>query len=249
MTIPLLTYSPSSQNQRVKGFEVPGDEQPRIYTAEYLPSPSEMDEVIWAAYRQIYNEQQILASNRQKALESQLRFGQITVRDFIRGLVLSDPFRSRNFEVNNNYRFVEMCVQRVLGRPVYNEREKLAWSTVIATKGLEGFIDELLNSQEYLDNFGKDIVPYQRRRILPQRVQGDLPFARMPRYGEDHRKQLEAIGYFQNQPRRDYIWEWQKPPYSKAYRIIAQVSAVAIAAFMALFVIAVALGAWGIIRL
>lgn len=29
-----------------------------------------------------------------------------------------------------------MCIQRVLGRDVYNDREKLAWSIVLATKGL-----------------------------------------------------------------------------------------------------------------
>ena len=27
-----------------------------------------------------------------------------------------------------NYRFVEICVQRILGRNVYGDREKLAWS-------------------------------------------------------------------------------------------------------------------------
>jgi len=113
------------------------------------------------------------------------------VRDFIRGLVLSDPFRRRNFEPNSNYRFVELCVQRVLGRDVYSEREKIAWSIVIATKGLQGFIDELLDSEEYLSNFGYNIVPFQRRRTLPQRDQGETPFnLKTPRYGEYHRAQL-----------------------------------------------------------
>ncbi len=109
--------------------------------------------------------------------------------------------------------------------------------------------DDLLNSSEYQKNFGDDIVPYQRRRILPQRNQGELPFARMPRYGEDHRQQLEALGYFQNQQPLQYRWQWQKPPYSKAYRVIAQVSAVAIAGFLASITVAVALAAWGIISL
>jgi phycobilisome rod-core linker protein len=54
-----------------------------------------------------------------------------------------------------------MCIQRLLGRDVYNEREKIAWSIVLATKGLKGFIDDLLDSPEYLANFGYDTVPYQ----------------------------------------------------------------------------------------
>lgn len=194
MTIPLLSYPLSSQNQRVNGFEIPGDEQPRVYSLDNLPGGTEMDEIIWAAYRQVFNEQQIIAHHRQIALESQLRAGQITVRDFIRGLVLSDSFRRLNYEPNNNYRFVEMCMQRVLGRRVYNNRETLAMSIVLATKGLKGFVDTLLNTEEYLSLFGDTTVPYQRRRILPQRSQGELPFARMARYDQYHLRQLQQSG-------------------------------------------------------
>ncbi|BAY26461.1 phycobilisome linker polypeptide CpcG2 [Calothrix sp. NIES-2100] len=202
MSIPLLEYTPSSQNQRVTAFEIPGDEQPRIYTTENLLSVTEMDALIVAAYRQIFHEQQMLSSNRQIFLESQLRARQITVRDFIRGLVLSDSFRRLNYDANNNYRFVELCVQRILGRRIYSDKEKLAWSIVLATKGLVSFVQELLNSEEYLSNFGDDTVPYQRRRILPQRSQGELPFERMARYGTDYRDKLplSMVGYRQPQP-------------------------------------------------
>ncbi|MEM7557215.1 MAG: phycobilisome rod-core linker polypeptide [Cyanobacteria bacterium P01_A01_bin.84] len=190
MAIPLLDYSPSSQNQRVAGYEVAGEEKPRIYSTNTLPTSGEMDELIRAAYYQVFHEQQMLASNRQPFLESQLTSGQISVKEFIQGLANSDSFRRLNYESNNNYRFVEICIQRLLGRSVYDEREKLAWSIVIATKGLQGFVNDLLNSQEYIDNFGEDTVPYQRRRVLPQRMIGELPFARMARYGEDYRNSL-----------------------------------------------------------
>ncbi|BAZ38425.1 phycobilisome linker polypeptide [Calothrix sp. NIES-4101] len=196
MAIPLLTYSPSSQNQRVAAYEVPGDEQPRIFTTDNLLSSADMDVLIAAAYRQIFNEQQMTVSSRQKTLESQLKAGQITVRDFIRGLATSDIFRTRNYDTNNNYRFVQMCLQRVLGREVYNEREKLAWSTVLATKGLQGFIDDLLASEEYMSNFGYSTVPFQRRRILPQRDRGELPFARMARYDSYYRDQLPPASIY-----------------------------------------------------
>lgn len=190
MTLSLLQYSPSSQNQRVEGFEVPGDEQPRIYTTDNLLSASELNDLIQAAYRQIFHEQQMLISNRQIALESQLKSGQITVKEFIHGLLVSDSFRRLNYDANNNYRFVELCVQRVLGRNVYSDREKIAWSAVLMTKGLQGFITDLLNSDEYINNFGENTVPYQRRRILPQRTQGELPFERIARYGTDYRDKL-----------------------------------------------------------
>ncbi len=189
MAIPLLEYAPSTQNQRVAGYEQPGEEQPKIYSTENLLSTSDMNNLIEAAYRQIFFH--AFAADREPFLESQLRNGQITVRDLIRGLILSDTFKKSFYNLNSNYRFVEQCVQRVLGRDVYSEREKLAWSIVVATKGTKGFVDELLNSDEYLDNFGYNTVPYQRRRVLPSRAEGERPFnIQSPRYNEYHRAQL-----------------------------------------------------------
>nr|YP_009295820.1 phycobilisome rod-core linker protein [Schimmelmannia schousboei]AOM64755.1 phycobilisome rod-core linker protein [Schimmelmannia schousboei] len=187
MSIPILNYALSTQNQRVDGFEyLSGEEQPKIYTTDNLPTAIEMDEIIWAAYRQIFSEHQILSSTRELFLESQLRFNQVKVKDFIKGLLLSESFRNFNYNVNNNYRFVEMCIQRVLGRDVYNEREKLAFAVIIGEKGLEAFIDILLNSDEYIENFGDSTVPYQRRRIIAQRSKGEIPFnLKTPRMGQE----------------------------------------------------------------
>jgi len=194
MKLPPLKFPLSSQNQRVAGFEVPGDEYPWQYSLENWPKGTDLDKVIWAAYRQIFNEQQVIVAHRQTELESQLRHGQIVMRDFIRGLLLSDSFRRLNYEANNNYRFVELCLSRVLGRPAYNRQETLAWSVVIATQGLAGFVDALLSSEEYEENFGDFFIPYQRRRILPQCDLGDLPNARMTRYGSDRRDLLFLSG-------------------------------------------------------
>ena len=69
-----------------------------------------------------------------------------------------------------------MCVQRVLGRDVYNEREKLAYAIVLADKGFEAFIKLLINSDEYSENYGDTVVPYQRRRVIAQRSKGEIPF-------------------------------------------------------------------------
>jgi phycobilisome rod-core linker protein len=216
MSIPLLAYHPISQNHRVAGFEVPGDEHSRIYSTANILDPTDFDVLIAAAYRQICNEQQMLHQNRQRFLESQLRAGQITIKEFIRGLVLSDSFRRLVYECNNNYRFAEICIQRLLGRNVYSDREKIAWSAVIMTKGIEGFVDDLLNSEEYLSNFGYDTVPYQRRRILPHRIKGEVTFAHMARYGTDYRDNLpepSMSGMGQGAGRLNYVrWEWQKNP-------------------------------------
>ncbi len=250
MNLPLLDYNPTSQNQRVAGYEVPGDEQPRVYSTSTILSPSEIDELIHVAYRQVFNEQQMLQRNRQVWLESQLKSGIITVRDFIRGLVTSEQFRTYVYEPNNNYRFVQICVQRLLGRDVYNDREKFAWSTFLATQGLSEFINALLNSDEYMEAFGDTTVPYQRRRILPQRSQGDYPFARVPRYGADYRQKLEDLGHrFNADPVLMYRWAWQKPPYPKAVRQAGAAIAIAGSTIVGLMAIATVLSWFGWIHL
>ncbi len=188
MAIPLLAYSPSCPNQRVDALGARDDEA-IIYSTDDLYSPTDVGDLINAAYRQIFFH--AFRWDREVALESQLRNRQITVRDFIRGLLLSKTFIDSFYNKNSNYRFVEHCVQKVLGRRVYNEAEKIAWSAVVMTKGIKGFVDELLNSQEYLENFGENTVPYQRRRILPSRPIGEIPFnITTPRYDAYYRDQL-----------------------------------------------------------
>ncbi|MGM3305495.1 phycobilisome rod-core linker polypeptide [Anabaena sp. WFMT] len=179
MSIPLLEYSPSSQNQRVDGYEVPNEDTPTIYRLNTATSDADIDAIIWAGYRQIFSEHLILESYRQSFLESQLRNRAINVRDFIRGLGKSDVYRTQVADTNSNYRLVDITLKRFLGRAAYNKDEEIAWSIVIATKGLHGFIDALLDSSEYLENFGDDIVPFQRRRY------GSRPFNLVnPRYNQ-----------------------------------------------------------------
>lgn len=186
MAIPLLEYSTTSRNIRVTGFEVPGDEHSRIFSTDNQLSSTDLGYLIEAAYRQIFFH--AFATDREKVLESQLRNGQISVRDFIRGLLLSNTYRKSFYDLNSNYRFVEHTVQKVLGRDVYSQREKIAWSAIVMSKGIVGFVDALLNSEEYLEAFGYNTVPYQRRRILPSQSQGERPFnIKSPRYSEYYR--------------------------------------------------------------
>jgi phycobilisome rod-core linker protein len=140
-----------------------------------------VQEQIESAYRQIFFH--AFKVDREPMLEMQLRNGDITTRDFIRGLLLSRKFREGFYRCNSNYRVVEQIVGRVLGREVHGDQERIAWSIVIANQGLEGLVDTLLNSAEYLENFGLDTVPYQRSRVLAGHGRSQLPFnQKAPRY-------------------------------------------------------------------
>lgn len=185
MPIPLLEVTPKTQNQRVAGYEVPDEDDSPIYRVSTSTSDSEMDLVIWGAYRQIFSEHLILESYRQLALESQLRNRMISIREFVRGLGKSDVYRTLVADTNSNYRLVDITFKRFLGRESYNKDERIAWSIVIATKGLHGFIDAIVDSEEYQTNFGDEILPYQRRRMEGR------PFNLVnPRYSDYWRNRL-----------------------------------------------------------
>lgn len=190
MSIPLLDYKPSSQNQRVDGYEVPGEDTPWVYRIEDCSNPNDVLDLINAAYRQVLSEHQILQFNRQVQLESQLKNRSISVRDFIRGLAKSEAFRNLVVETNSNYRLVELCLKRLLGRAPYNQEEEIAWSIKVATLGWGSFVDALIDSEEYRSSFGDNTVPYQRRRYK------DRPTNLVtPRYGNYWRDKLETERY------------------------------------------------------
>jgi phycobilisome rod-core linker protein len=182
MPLPLLSVAPISSHARVQSFAVGSDETPRQLSGNRGPGSASVAATIEQAYRQIYFH--AFQVDRDSVLESQLRSNQITVRDFVRSLLLSRKFRDDFYRTNSNYQMVEQLVGRVLGRPVHGDRERIALSILIAERGLPALVDKLLDSEEYLDNFGYDQVPYQRSRVLAGRAQGVLPFNQQaPRYG------------------------------------------------------------------
>lgn len=194
MALPLQAYPLTTQNARVSNLA--GD---ATTVRNQLPGSSagggdgyrsSVDALIEQAYRQIFFH--AMKSDRDAFLESQLRSGNITVRDFIRGLLLSERFQQGYYQCNSNYRMVDQVVGRVLGRPVHGDAERRAWSIVIGEKGFTAFVDTLLNTEEYMQAFGYDLVPQQRSRLLPGRALGEMPiYQGYPRYGADWRDSLQ----------------------------------------------------------
>lgn len=184
MALPLLATKPLTGSARVSSF-LNGTEETSRQNGRFSLQldRSGADQLIEQAYRQIFFH--VFKVDRDAALESQLRSAQITTRQFIRGLLLSEKFRNDFYRCNSNYRVVEQVIGRVLGRPVHGRDEQIAWSIVIVEQGLAGFVDALLDSPEYLDNFGEDLVPFQRSRVLAGQAVGTMPFNQQaPRYDQ-----------------------------------------------------------------
>ena len=182
MPLPLLEARPTTLNARVNNFRTANEETPRSTPLPLQGEPLVSEALIEQAYRQIYFH--AFAVDRDPVLEMRLRSGQITMRGFIRALLLSDKFRNDFYRCNSNYQVVEQLVGRVLGRPVYGDQERIALSILIAQRGLPALVETLLDSEEYLTQFGEDQVPCQRARVLAGRAIGAMPFNQQaPRYG------------------------------------------------------------------
>jgi len=146
----------------------------------------ELTTVIESAYRQIFF--YAFKVDRDSGLESQLRNGQITVRDFIRSLCLSDTFTRSFYNLNSNYKVVRHLVEKLLGRTVHGKSEEIAWAAVLMTRGVKGMVDDILASDEYMQAFGYDTVPYHRNRVVGSREIGETPFnITSPRYDAYYR--------------------------------------------------------------
>ena len=182
MALQLLEYPLTSQNQRVS--DLGGlSSQPKKAA---FSSQDDRNIQIEEAYRQIFFH--AMKRDRDINLESQFRNGSITARDFIRGLLLSRRFQEGYVTCNTNYRLVDQVIGRVLGRQTHGQSERISWSILIAEKGFNAFVDQILNSDEYMQSFGYDEIPSQRTRIIPGKPTGERPiYQQLPRYDSDWR--------------------------------------------------------------
>jgi phycobilisome rod-core linker protein len=192
VALALHAHPLQSQNARVGGPLPAGDETSRVPDKGKRLDADAVDALIHGAYRQLFFH--TLEVDRQPVLESQLRLGQISVRQFLRGLVLSPRFLDGVYACNGNKQVARHLVERLLGRQIHGEAEAIAWSIVIAERGVAGMVDQLLDSDEYRQHFGDDRVPHQRRRVLPGRSQGERPVnLTLPRYEHHHRRVIESF--------------------------------------------------------
>lgn len=109
MALPLLKYAPTTQNSRVDALRVGSDEDPKASSMDKAMDREDQNFVIEAAYRQIFFH--AFKVDRDLTLESQVRNGQITVRDFIRSLCLSDTFNRSFYTLNSNYKVARHLVE------------------------------------------------------------------------------------------------------------------------------------------
>ncbi len=160
-----LRQRPSSD---VQGLKLPqsyfnASERRQKFVMKTGLSELEKQSVIKAAYRQIFERDITRAYNQSISyLESQVKNGDISMKEFVRRLCKSPLYRQQFFEPFINSRALELAFRHILGRGPSSREEVQDYFSIVSNGGLPALVDALVDSQEYSDYFGEETVPYLR---------------------------------------------------------------------------------------
>jgi len=165
--------TPSNKLRQRPSKDVQGLELPQIYfnAAERRPkfamktglSILEKNEVVKAAYRQVFERDITRAYSLSVSdLESKVKNGEISMKEFIRRLCKSPLYRKNFYEPYINSRALELAFRHILGRAPSSREEVQTYFSIVSAGGLPALVDALVDSQEYADYFGEETVPYLR---------------------------------------------------------------------------------------
>ncbi|MEH1796253.1 MULTISPECIES: phycobilisome rod-core linker polypeptide [unclassified Nostoc] len=125
-------------------------------------SESELQTLIRAVYKQVLGNAHLLESERLASAESQLRDRKISVREFVNIVAKSELYQSLFFSSSSQYRFIELNFKHLLGRPPADQAEISEHVRIYNEQGYDAEIESYIDSEEYQQSFGENIVPYPR---------------------------------------------------------------------------------------
>jgi phycobilisome core-membrane linker protein len=125
--------------------------------------------VINAIYCQVMDvfSGQIPGEFRRSDLDSKLRNGEISVREFVKVLASSDIYRRRFYTPYPNTKVIEFLFRHLLGRAPATQAEIRQYNKILADQGLRAAVEVMVDGAEYARFFGEDVVPYNRYPSLP----------------------------------------------------------------------------------
>tara|TARA_Y100001968_G_scaffold6196_1_gene5366 strand:+ start:362 stop:1153 length:792 start_codon:yes stop_codon:yes gene_type:complete len=115
-----------------------------------------------ALYKNIFGNLTLMQSERPVDVERRLRNGDITIREFTRKICKSTTYRNFYFDNISQYKSIKLRYKHILGRPIRSQNEVTQSSNILNNLGFDAHIDFLIDSDEYSNIFGDDIVPYMR---------------------------------------------------------------------------------------
>ncbi len=155
--------SPDLQGLQLPQIYYNASERRPVYAMKPGLSSVEKNDVVKAAYRHVF-ERDITRAYSQSIsdLESKVKNGEISMKEFVRRLAKSPLYRKQFFEPFINSRALELAFRHILGRGPSSREEVQKYFSIVSEGGLSKLIDALVDSNEYADYFGEETVPYIR---------------------------------------------------------------------------------------
>jgi phycobilisome core-membrane linker protein len=143
--------------------------QTKVFKLTQASDPVQLNTVVQAAYRQIFERDiaPYVVSNEFTALQSKLANSEINLKEFIEGVGCSQLYIREFYTPYPNTKVIELGTKHFLGRAPLDQSEIRKYNQLLATQGIRGFINAMVNGKEYLEAFGEDVVPYNRFLTLP----------------------------------------------------------------------------------
>ncbi len=130
---------------------------------KFSPSDDETLEIaIRASYKQVFGNFTPMSSERLIDSERRLRNGDISIKEFIRAIAKSPFYLAHYFEEMNQENSIKLRFKHLLGRPIISQSELTESIVILNEEGFHNHVDHLINSLEYHQVYGEDIVPYMR---------------------------------------------------------------------------------------
>lgn len=133
----------------------------RILTPDPTALPGNPTDIARAVYVQVLGNAHIMDSESEEFAVAESTF-KLTgdIREFVRAVASSSTYRARFFDSVSQYRFIELAFKHLLARAPESRQEYAAAMAVYNTKGYDALISWFVDSEEYDENFGTQIVPY-----------------------------------------------------------------------------------------
>jgi phycobilisome core-membrane linker protein len=144
-------------------------ESARIFRMNANMSQAEATLAIEALYIQVMDISTDLIPEqfRRQDLESKVRNGEISIREFVATLATSEAYINRFYTPYPNTKAIEFLFRHLLGRAPISQAEISHYNGMMAEQGFVAAVNMMVDSVEYSRYFGVDVVPYHRSPSLP----------------------------------------------------------------------------------
>ncbi len=132
-------------------------------------SHSDKIQILRAAYRKIFERDinTFTIGYEFIDLENSFLTSSIDVKTLVKQLGCSDLYRKEFYDPYPNIKVIELGTKHFLGRAPNNQAEIRYYNQILASSGLKVFVSMLVDSLEYSNIFGNNVVPYRRFPTLP----------------------------------------------------------------------------------